>query len=236
MTDFFCGLVGGMLGTAISHPFDTIKSNIQTKKYNNIISCSTGIYNKYGIPGFYKGLLPPLCGIGLEKMLVFGIYNTLKDYGFNTTISGGLSGAMACTLITPIEYLKINGQIGSLVNLKNVYRGFNITLCREIPGFGIYFTTYEYLKNNYNTSPYRLFLYGGLAGTISWVFIYPMDIIKSNVQGSNNNISAFEYGKQLYKQNGLKHFYKGISLSLIRAFPMHGGAFYGYEIMKQLFT
>jgi len=233
MTDYFSGFIGGMTGTILSHPFDTIKSNIQTKKYSNIIECSKGIYQQQYFKGFYRGLLPPLCGMGFEKMLVFGIYNSLKSNNINTTISGGITGGVACILIAPIEYLKINKQIDSLINIKNIYRGFNATLCREIPGFAIYFSTYEYLKDNYQTTPFRLFLYGGFSGILSWIIIYPMDVVKSNVQSYKSNINILNCTKQLYKQNGFKYFYKGFSLSLLRAFPMHGGAFFGYEMMKQ---
>ena len=68
----------------------------------------------------------------------------------------GIIGGFICTLIvTPIDRIKINLQNNTPLtiknmNINNLYRGFIPTVCRETPGFGIYFTTYNYLKSNYN--------------------------------------------------------------------------------------
>ena len=61
----------------------------------------------------------------------------------------------------------------------------------ETPGFAIYFSTYDYLKNKYyngNVNPVQSFiLTGGITGSFSWIFIYPSDVVKSNMQLKDSN-------------------------------------------------
>ena len=68
-----------------------------------------------------------------------------------------------------------------------MYRGFWSSLWREIPGWGIYFYTYDFLKR---ISPFKsdedkrrnLFWTmnaGGIAGVLSWACSIPQDIIKT---------------------------------------------------------
>jgi len=48
---------------------------------------------------------------------------------------------------------------------------------------------YNYLKNNEREiSPYKSFIYGGIAATVSWVSIYPQDRIKTHIQIENIDI------------------------------------------------
>ena len=71
MDQFLYGAFSGMVGLTLSHPFDTIKSNIQTGHkvpFKNLIN-----------PRFlYKGFVPPLFGMGLEKAVVFGTFHNVK--------------------------------------------------------------------------------------------------------------------------------------------------------------
>ena len=83
------GCVGGMFGTIISHPIDTIRINLQ--------SCKTPNYTFLSL---YKGILTPILGIGIEKSVVFGSYNLtnkmlpniIKDTSIGNFISGVNAG------------------------------------------------------------------------------------------------------------------------------------------------
>ena len=66
---------------------------------------------------------------------------------------------------------------------------------RDVPGWGVYFYTFEYLKSvfdiktgdflsNQGTNWFKLFMYmtsGGIAGSTSWIVSYPYDIIKAQI-------------------------------------------------------
>jgi len=239
--DFVYGLIGGFVGTLISHPVDTIKTRIQSKTFITI----TGAIKAGKL---YNGLTPPLIGIMLEKSIVFGFYDKAKSYGLNNFWSGIIGGFASTIIVTPIDRLKIHFQNNenSKINLqmcKTLYKGFIPTIFRETPGFGIYFTTYNYLNNNYNNSKnlFNNFIYGSLSGLSAWLFIYPSDLIKTKYQSHKIDTNIKDLIINIWKDNninnnykkGFLNFYNGFNLAIMRALPLHGGVFLGYELSKK---
>jgi solute carrier family 25 carnitine/acylcarnitine transporter 20/29 len=236
--EFLKGAVSGMFGVLISHPFDTIKTSIQDNK--KIV---------YNFNSLYRGVLPALSGVGLEKAFVFGTYMNTKKYLSTeiennylvTSLSGGISGLTASLIVTPVERLKILAQTGNKITKtdlcpKKLYRGISATTTREIPGFAIYFTTYEYLKNTYygNNIPLHMsFLFGALSGGLSWCGIYPQDVVKTRMQASTEKVRFREMVSKLYNEGGVKIFFKGFHFALIRAVPLHAGTFMMMEFLNR---
>lgn len=227
--EFLYGSIGGFIGTILSHPMDTVKTRIQSGYADTIISAI-----KSG--KLYSGLAPPLVGIMLEKSIVFGFYNRAKEYGFNNFWSGIVGGFVSTITVTPIDRLKIHFQNNNKekLNYRTLYRGFAPTIFRETPGFGIYFTTYSYL-NHHNDSLIKSFIYGGMSGFSAWLFIYPADLIKTKYQSQSTSLSTII--QTIYQNNGknksIFNFYSGFSLAIMRAIPLHGGVFLGYEMSKK---
>lgn len=77
---------------------------------------------------------------------------------------------------------------------KGLYRGLIACAARDIPGWAIYFSSYEYLKTWINTinnkfpttdnrKKWRDFVWtlnaGGTAGVLSWMASIPQDVIKN---------------------------------------------------------
>jgi len=75
---------------------------------------------------------------------------------------------------------------------KGLYRGQAVTLLREAQAYGVWFATYEFLmqgdvarrglRGREEVEPWRLALYGGLAGEMLWLASYPFDVVKSKMQ------------------------------------------------------
>lgn len=229
--EFIAGTIGGGFGTLLSHPFDTIRIKLQTETNKNLLQ----IIKENKIKNLYQGLSPPLFGISLEKAVVFGTYynlekNPILNNKYDGIFNGFIAGFISTLVVTPVERFKIALQTNqSIKNIKlnSLFNGWYATIFRESPGYAIYFQTYQYLKN-YQDKP---FINGCLAGSNAWLFIYPSDRIKTLVQ--NNNQSYKNTIKQIYFNEGIKGFYRGFSLALLRCIPLHGGVFYGYEFIKK---
>jgi solute carrier family 25 carnitine/acylcarnitine transporter 20/29 len=228
--NFGYGYLAGMMGIIASHPVDTLKTQYQQTK-------------QLIFKNLYRGIIPPLIGVGLEKAIVFGVYESTIKHTQSHIISGGLSGLSASLVVTPFERLKILLQTGhKLNNFKNInlFQGLSATLTRETPGFAIYFSVYNKLKDTSNEKnnihPLKSFWFGALSGTASWVFIYPQDRIKTHVQAARNQkIGFIEAFKHIHKTEGLTSFYRGFHLALLRAIPLHATAFTTVELCKQYF-
>ena len=238
---YFKGALSGMTGIILSHPVDTVKTHIQTGRALRDF--------KPGLGNLYRGLLPPLAGVGLEKAVVFGTYNYCNQQLDNIPLSGAIAGFSAAVIVTPYERLKILKQnnIGfnkQELSIKFLFRGLSATWTREVPGFSIYFSVYESLKRINHTQHGReiglhnSFFYGGIAGVAAWIFIYPQDRIKTILQSSysvGNSNSVKSIMLEIYNKGGLRHFYSGFSWAVARAMLLHSGTFCMMEFLTKYF-
>ena len=233
------GAISGMFGIIISHPVDSIKTHMQTNK-----NMSTFQFKPVNL---YRGIASPLLGVGLEKSLVFGTYNYCHNkQNINIPLSGAISGFIASLIVSPYERIKILRQNQTHFNFNQctkpsfLFKGLSATFTREVPGFAIYFSTYEYLKNKFYTSQNKeidivsSFVFGGIAGSNAWLFIYPQDRIKTIIQSNNNSkVNILDLIKTTYQNGGLKQFYSGFSLAIARAILLHSGTFCMMEILNK---
>lgn len=241
------GAIAGMTGILLSHPVDTVKTHIQTGHTLRDF--------KPGIRNLYRGLLPPLAGVGLEKAVVFGTYNYFNKRLDNIPLSGAIAGFSAAVIVSPYERLKILRQNKISINRQELtmnflFRGLGATWTREVPGFAIYFTVYESLKYYIHTQHgreigyFNSFVYGGISGVAAWIFIYPQDRIKTILQSSHSSHSSSGKGMNaginkiildIYNAGGLRHFYSGFSWAVARAMLLHSGTFCMMEFLSRQF-
>jgi len=239
MTDYYLqnylnGWISGVNAILISHPIDTIKTNIQEKKPID-----------FKFRSLYRGLMAPLIGVGLEKAIVFGTYEATMKKTNNHALSGGIAGLSASFIVTPFERVKILLQTNQIITKdmitpKFLFQGWSATLYREMPGFAIYFSTYNALKKAKSGSDISdislidSFTYGAIAGSTSWLFIYPQDRIKTHIQALKERKLGFIGGfNEILKDGGYKSFYRGFHFALMRAIPLHATAFMTYELCKK---
>ena len=144
--------------------------------------------------------------------------------------------------------------------LKGIYRGFFATCLRQGPSFAIYFPVYHILKetigrnngDDNNTSSINKqssvslwcssALAGGLAGSLSWIIVYPVDVIKSRIQSlpidtiSAKKKSFYSIARNIYQNEGgiiPLIFSRGLAVTILRAFPVNGTIFFVYEFVNQ---
>lgn len=86
-------------------------------------------------------------------------------------IAGSISGGLALIIYNPIELLKVRAQVDRVDNIKyvsatwkllrtegffnGVYKGMFALLLRDVPGWGVYFSTYEFLKRSFKIKEAR---------------------------------------------------------------------------------
>jgi hypothetical protein len=123
---------------------------------------STIIFKEEKMKGFYKGMLSPLIGCGLQNALLFGVYGNTLNYldeiynnqkYLNIFISGSFSGIFNCIISSPSELIKTNlqtsskykGNIDFIVKsykkhgiINGWYKGFISTCIRDIPSYFLF--------------------------------------------------------------------------------------------------
>ena len=140
--------------------------------------------------------------------------------------------------------------------ISGLYRGWWATAWREVPAFGMYFAFYDFLKDRINTffarqagladtdlkggfpehshTWFASAIAGGATGAWTWGVIYPIDIIKTRIQTSPMDTPLekrriLAVANSIVQTHGWKYLFRGLNITLIRAFPVNGIIFPVYE-------
>eukprot|EP00301_Raphidiophrys_heterophryoidea_P025614 c8637_g1_i1.p1 GENE.c8637_g1_i1~~c8637_g1_i1.p1 ORF type:complete len:300 (-),score=34.47 c8637_g1_i1:291-1190(-) len=179
-------------------------------------------------------------------------------------IAGAVAGFAQTLVLAPADFVKCQLQIqhgsssgsggdrGAMTiirdtirtdGVKGIFRGFSSTLMREIPGYGLYFGSYEGVKKlltprDEAPSAVAMLAAGGFAGALGWLVVYPVDVLKTVIQTLPSNTSLEEQSmryqfRRIAKQHGYRYFLRGLGTTLFRAFPVNGVTFLVYENITQ---
>lgn len=166
-------------------------------------------------------------------------------------LAGCFAGTVSTFLATPFELVKVKMQSdrNSGVNptawgtvrrvlaregARGLFRGFNETLARESISYGLYFATYEGVLRALATdgcspSAMTTALAGGAAGVAVWGPVLPIDVIKTRIQASSVETTAAACAREIYLQEGLRGFFRGMGPTLLRAAPVNAVTFLVFE-------
>lgn len=81
LESMFLGSISGGLSAVVTHPIDTIKSNMQSLGgggYKNSIDCMMKIMARDGIKGLYRGLEVRIVRVCMEIGLQFTLYDIIS--------------------------------------------------------------------------------------------------------------------------------------------------------------
>lgn len=130
--------------------------------------------------------------------------NGLSKVIFGSTAAGGLTGAII-SISSPLEFIKVQRQLQKsnfnlhlaklplntlwqwanyiymVKGLRGFYYGYSAHASMDIIGTAFYFGIYETFKHVASSSVGRVDVMvsvvgGGLAGSLSWLVIYPLDV------------------------------------------------------------
>ncbi|XP_021938650.1 solute carrier family 25 member 38-A-like isoform X2 [Zootermopsis nevadensis] len=73
---FSCGLVAGLLASVVTQPADVVKTKMQLypNKFSGVYSVLIYIHQKYGIQGYFKGLVPRMLRRTLMAAMAWTVY------------------------------------------------------------------------------------------------------------------------------------------------------------------
>jgi len=183
-----------------------------------------------------------------------------RDLSYGQYYAAGAFAGVANSVISgPIEHVRIRLQtqphgagrlyhgpldcVRKLISqgggLQGLYRGEAVTILREAQAYGAWFMAFEYMmnkdaaRNNINRKeipPWKVALYGGLAGEVLWLASYPLDVIKSKMQtdgfGAGQKYKTMrDCFAQTWRAGGMGGFWKGLGPTLLRAMPVSAGTF-----------
>ncbi|KJA14503.1 hypothetical protein HYPSUDRAFT_49140 [Hypholoma sublateritium FD-334 SS-4] len=235
-------LAGGAAGTSVDllfFPIDTIKTRLQSVQ---------GFKAAGGFSGIYKGVGSVVVGSAPGAAAFFSSYETMKKIlpfseelaPVKHMVAASVAEVVACLIRVPTEVIKTRMQTSSygtlgesslasarlvLANggLRGFYRGFGITVMREIPFTSLQFPLYELLKLQLSHKVGRKPLYaheaaicGSIAGGFAAALTTPLDVLKTRVMLDTRDSSKEKLPslinrfRSIYISEGPKALFAGV--------------------------
>jgi hypothetical protein len=141
--------------------------------------------------------------------------------------------------------------------VNGLFRGWCATLWREVPAFGAYFAVYDFCRDRMNTEVAKRMgvdaekmgedgfaghthqwiasaLAGGTTGAVTWAMVYPVDVIKTKIQTTPldaplDTRRVLTVARDIVRQHGWRQLFRGLNVTVFRAFPVNGIIFPVYE-------
>ena len=131
--------------------------------------------------------------------------------------------------------------------IRGIYRGLLSTLVRDTVGFAIYFGMFDYMCQYQakrlgitvdEVGPATLIFAGGISGILSWVPVYPVDVIKTRIQADGiDGVTKYSGAMDCYRKTrrvyGIGTFFKGIAPAIVRAFPTNAATLTTFVMVER---
>lgn len=250
-TPFWTALIsGGIAGTAVDvalFPIDTLKTRLQAP---------VGFWKAGGFRGIYNGITVVTAGSAPGAALFFSTYETLKSALPETEdtnvkavqhmFASSVGEVAACLVRVPTEVVKSRMQTNDaalliptvrlLLKEGALYRGFGITLFREIPFCCIQFPLYEFLKAKvaHHDNPAYAALCGSFAGAVGAAATTPLDVLKTRLMlGADQHGKVYTGVLDVWRRSSNADLWKGIQPRVFWI-SLGGYIFFGaYETSKK---
>ena len=150
---------------------------------------------------------------------------------------GATAGVISRTLVAPLERLKIlhqvtdkvkNGYVKCIKNIvknegyKGLFAGNGTNCVRILPKTSIQYSSFQVCNNYFDNK----FLTGAMSGLFTTLSIYPLESIRSRLTVQNHKDKdaykgIIDCAKGIYKNNGIKGFYRGIDVTIVGSVPLY---------------
>lgn len=165
--------------------------------------------------------------------------------GFCSGISFGIPGenlkVYKISQNSSLNFYQLNNEFVNKHGFKSYYNGTYNALLKDTVSQGSRFFLYASLMDYYldiqerEKRPLDGALIGGIAGSLGSIINNPIDVVQTRMQSNYDkkysNIRDC-YG-QIYKNEGLKGFYKGVAVRTSRTLPGMMIYFYMYELANK---
>jgi solute carrier family 25 aspartate/glutamate transporter 12/13 len=241
------GLASGYIGAIAVYPIDLVKTQVQNGG-GRAYSVARSIIQQQGFIKMYNGSFVQLIGIGPEKAIKLYVNDVAGGYGLHPIICGAMAGACQVLVTNPIEYVKIQYQmnvkdnmslfqtIRQLGGFRSLYKGSSLCLMRDMPFSAIYFPTYSYLKSVLPENSHMSNLIGGTVAALPAAYLVtPLDVIKTKIQtpGQTQNYKGMlDLVSKMYRNEGLRVFFRGGDMRVLKSCPQFGITLFFYELLK----
>lgn len=167
-------------------------------------------------------------------------YTSFNYYDNRKILFGPVAGIVESVFMQPLDTMKVlkqSNQYTSFPELikkpSQLYKGLTPFTTQMFVKYFLRFTAFETFKSK-NDNMLINFRAGLMAGVTESMFITPFELIKTNLQTTQNKKPLLVI-KSLYNDKGIKGLYRGFTSTCIRQSINQGFNFSIYYKLKKLF-
>jgi len=234
-------------------------------KYKGSMDACRQIVKAEGVTALWTGgktaLVMTLPRVTTYFTLYDWMYSYLKnkELRFAAALAGLSSRVITACLISPLEYVRTYQQaaphtknrgifkiFSTIINnggVSSLWRGLGVTLVRDVPFSGIYWSGYEkftlLLQKHFDQKRPSFavsFASGAASGVIASVVTQPIDVIKTHKQMYITNVNilgTFQIGLNIKKVEGWSGLFAGTLPRLAKVAPACAIMISTYEFVKR---
>ena len=219
---------------------DTIKTRLQSGQGFRAAGGFRGIYAGVGSAALGAAPGAALFFVTYERIKAAfqGQYaETSRAESIGHMIAASVGEVAACAVRVPTEVVKQRAQakqhpgslaalqailvqrhlIGNFAVLKELYRGWTITVVREVPFTVIQFPLWEAMKKSWRvhrgrdtSTALESAVFGSVAGALAAAITTPLDVLKTRMMLSTEAVKASVMLTRIIRKNGPQAFFAGI--------------------------
>ena len=137
------------------------------------------------------------------------------------------------------NFLKAAKVVIKNEGMSGLYKGIQATWMRESIYSSLRLGLYEPIKvflgeKDKRTTPFYIkFLAGGMSGMLASSVANPTDVLKIRMQAQEkSNHNVVWHIRDIYRNSGVKGFYKGIQVTIVRAMMLNATKLSSYDHIK----
>jgi hypothetical protein len=138
------GIIGGLGGSILSHPFDVLK--IFKQRNESIVD----EYKKIGARIMYRGYSQNIAKNVILYSMLYPLYDFYREHELSNITACICTSLTTSVILQPFELFKTRKIAGKPLflgySIRNYYKGYIINICRVIPHFCITMSIVDYLK------------------------------------------------------------------------------------------
>jgi len=168
-------------------------------------------------------------------------YYSINYYDNRRILFAPIAGVVESICVQPLDTMKVLKQsdqytsISCLIKKPNLlYKGFTPFTSQMFVKYFLRFTAFEKFKSK-NGNIIQNFGAGICAGFTESLFITPFELIKTNLQTTQNK-KPINIIKDIYKQSGITGLYRGFSSTTLRQCTNQSFNFSIYYKLRDIFT
>lgn len=217
-------------------PLDCVKTQMQTKGVTLFRACSHLFAQgpAHGVRNLYRGALPAVSEVMLNRGLMFGVGAVFKRSTPHTwpeplrdAVSGASAALTKTMVLHPVDTIKTRWQLQQAhreLRIMELYQGLAPAATRSALGMAIWLTSRNALERRLpptmTDDPIsgvdypKHFICGAASSVLVDLTTFPFDTLKKRLQASQGPRGLLQEIRNLYDQEGVGRFYRGYSARL----------------------